>query len=384
MHGRAALCGSISGYNATEPPPGPRNMSLMVGKRLTLRGFLVGDHADLRAEATDAIAGWLRSGELVARETVYEGLDRAVPAFLDLLRGANTGKMVVRLAPGRARDLLGRSPRPSTTPRRRSRPAPSRSSATAARWRACSRRASGRCRCCGCGRSRSSCAAASARAGWTPTCCGTGWPAGTGWPRTRSPTSAGRSSGSASEHGDDVPVVLVGHSMGGRAVLRAGGEPGVAAVCALAPWTPPGEPVGHLRGRTVVLLHGRGDRWVPAGLSADFAVRAQRAGARIARFTVAGGHSMVRRSGVWHGLVRDVVLAGAGLGPERDDVRAALDAPPPAASPSRWTPAAAARRVAVSGFRPRDRHLPGVGRNGADGGSPAPRPARRRPATIDA
>jgi dienelactone hydrolase len=131
------------------------------------------------------------------------------------------------------------------------------------------------------------------------------------------------------EHGDDVPIVLVGHSMGGRAVLRAGGEPGVAAVCALAPWTPPGEPVGHLRGRTVVLLHGRGDRWVPTRLSADFAVRAQRAGARIARFTVAGGHSMVRRSGLWHGLVRDVVLAGAGLAPERDDVRAALDAPAP-------------------------------------------------------
>ncbi|MDP9430588.1 MAG: alpha/beta fold hydrolase, partial [Actinomycetota bacterium] len=51
-------------------------------------------------------------------------------------------------------------------------------------------------------------------------------------------------------HGDDVPVVLVGHSMGGRAVLRAGGLGGdgaqVRAVCALAPWTPPGEPVGHL------------------------------------------------------------------------------------------------------------------------------------------
>ncbi|SEP25425.1 alpha/beta hydrolase [Trujillonella endophytica] len=130
-------------------------------------------------------------------------------------------------------------------------------------------------------------------------------------------------------HGDGVPVVLVGHSMGGRAVLRAGGEPGVAAVCALAPWTPPGEPVGHLRGHTAVLLHGRGDRWVPASLSAEYAVRARRAGARIARFTVAGGHSMVRRSRVWHGLVRDVVLAGAGFAPERPDVRAALDAPAP-------------------------------------------------------
>jgi dienelactone hydrolase len=126
------------------------------------------------------------------------------------------------------------------------------------------------------------------------------------------------------EHGPDVPVVLVGHSMGGRAVLRAGGEPQVAAVCALAPWTPPTEPVEHLRGRTVAILHGRSDRWVPARLSADFAVRAEQAGARVARFTVAGGHSMVRRALVWHTFVRDVVLAGAGLEPMRRDVDDAL------------------------------------------------------------
>ena len=99
VHGRAALCGSISGYNAVEPPPGPRNMGLMVGKRLTLRGFLVGDHADLRPEFTETVTGWLRSGDLVVRETVHEGIEQAVPAFLDLLRGGNVGKMVVRLAP---------------------------------------------------------------------------------------------------------------------------------------------------------------------------------------------------------------------------------------------------------------------------------------------
>ncbi|SNR61367.1 alpha/beta fold hydrolase [Blastococcus mobilis] len=126
------------------------------------------------------------------------------------------------------------------------------------------------------------------------------------------------------EYGD-MPVVLVGHSMGGRAVLRAGGAPQVSAVCALAPWTPAGEPVSHLRGRTVTIMHGRGDRWVPAALSADFAVRAQEAGARVARFTIAGGHSMIRRAHVWHSFVRDVVLAGAGLEPMRPDVAAALE-----------------------------------------------------------
>jgi predicted esterase len=126
------------------------------------------------------------------------------------------------------------------------------------------------------------------------------------------------------EHGD-VPIVLVGHSMGGRAALRAGGDAQVGTVCALAPWTPPGEPVAHLRDRTVAILHGRGDRWVPAALSADFAVRAQEAGAHVARFTVAGGHSMLRRAQLWHTFVRDVVLAGAGLAPMRPDLADALD-----------------------------------------------------------
>ncbi|MGY1750049.1 alpha/beta hydrolase [Modestobacter sp. SYSU DS0511] len=131
------------------------------------------------------------------------------------------------------------------------------------------------------------------------------------------------------QHGTDVPIVLVGHSMGGRAVLRAGGEPSVTAVCALAPWTPPGEPVMHLREQTVVIAHGSGDRWVPARLSADFAVRARRAGARVARFTVPGGHAMIRRAHRWHALARDVVLAGSGLEPMRPDVVTALQQPSP-------------------------------------------------------
>jgi len=81
--------------------------------------------------------------------------------------------------------------------------------------------------------------------------------------------------------------------------------------------------------RTVAILHGRGDRWVPAALSADFAVRAQRAGARVARFTIAGGHSMLRRAPLWHAFARDVVLAGTGIEPMRPDVEDALRRPAP-------------------------------------------------------
>jgi NADPH-dependent curcumin reductase CurA len=96
VHGRVSLCGSISGYNSGGAP-GPRNMSLLVGKRLRLQGFLVRDHEILREAFEEQVAAWLRDGRLVARETVREGLQEAPQAMIDLLRGANTGKMLVRI-----------------------------------------------------------------------------------------------------------------------------------------------------------------------------------------------------------------------------------------------------------------------------------------------
>jgi NADPH-dependent curcumin reductase CurA len=95
--GRIAMCGAIAGYNAEEPVPGPRNMMMVVSKRLTLRGFIVSDHGEAAREFYDRAAGWLADGSLKHRETVVDGLDRAVEAFLGLHRGDNTGKMLVRL-----------------------------------------------------------------------------------------------------------------------------------------------------------------------------------------------------------------------------------------------------------------------------------------------
>jgi NADPH-dependent curcumin reductase CurA len=101
LHGRAALCGAISAYNATEPPPGPRNLARLVQNRLTLRGFLVGDHADARPRFVQDVAGWLGAGRITWRETVSEGIESAPDAFAALLTGGNTGKMLVRLDPAR-------------------------------------------------------------------------------------------------------------------------------------------------------------------------------------------------------------------------------------------------------------------------------------------
>ena len=96
-HGRVALCGGIAGYNA--PVPGPRNLGLAIAKRLRLEGFIVTDHySDLPTFLSEAVPA-LKSGKLINRETVVEGLDAAPAAFLDLLHpgAGNIGKMVVKL-----------------------------------------------------------------------------------------------------------------------------------------------------------------------------------------------------------------------------------------------------------------------------------------------
>ncbi|WP_432085338.1 NADP-dependent oxidoreductase [Streptomyces sp. bgisy095] len=95
VHGRATICGMIAQYNDTEPTPGPRNMAQIIGKRLRLQGVLVGDHYDLQEQFVREVGGWLAAGELKHRETFAEGIETGVDAFLGMLRGDNTGKMIV-------------------------------------------------------------------------------------------------------------------------------------------------------------------------------------------------------------------------------------------------------------------------------------------------
>jgi len=97
--GRVALRGMISQFDQTAERPSIDHLIQAVLKRITLRGFIVRDHEDLRAEFEERVTGWLRSGELVSKQTVVDGLDGAVDAFLGMLRGENVGKMLVRLGP---------------------------------------------------------------------------------------------------------------------------------------------------------------------------------------------------------------------------------------------------------------------------------------------
>jgi NADPH-dependent curcumin reductase CurA len=95
--GRIALCGAISQYNATAPVPGPVNLTMAIGLGLTLRGFIVSHFNHLAAKFRSDMEGWVSSGQIHYRETVYEGIEHAPEAFIGLFTGENTGKMIVSL-----------------------------------------------------------------------------------------------------------------------------------------------------------------------------------------------------------------------------------------------------------------------------------------------
>ncbi len=96
--GRVAMCGAISQYNSTEPATAPHNLALAIGKRLTLRGFVIAKYAEqARADFERDMGRWIADGSIHWDETAREGLDAAPQAFIDLLDGANTGKMIVNL-----------------------------------------------------------------------------------------------------------------------------------------------------------------------------------------------------------------------------------------------------------------------------------------------
>ncbi|MFD0022889.1 alpha/beta hydrolase [Streptomyces sp. NPDC058382] len=127
----------------------------------------------------------------------------------------------------------------------------------------------------------------------------------------------------------EIPVVLLGHSMGGRAALQAAGHPLVRAVVGLAPWCPDGDPVGQLADRDVVLVHSTTDRVTSPAASRTLTARARAAGARSCLVTVQGSdHAMLRRAPAWHRLSTALVTGLLGRAPLPGPVADALRLPP--------------------------------------------------------
>lgn len=95
--GRIALCGAMAQYDSDNYRAGPSNFFTAIEKGLTLTGFNAGLYASRAPDYVALLSARLQAGEMIWRETIVTGFEQLVPAFCDLLAGANTGKMLVRL-----------------------------------------------------------------------------------------------------------------------------------------------------------------------------------------------------------------------------------------------------------------------------------------------
>lgn len=98
-YGRVVMCGMISQYNAVRPPTGPANLIYVVGKSLTLKGFIVSDYLDRLPQFFADMGKWISQGRIAWKQTVVEGLENAPAAFCGLFKGENFGKMIVKVGP---------------------------------------------------------------------------------------------------------------------------------------------------------------------------------------------------------------------------------------------------------------------------------------------
>jgi len=96
--GRIVACGMIEQYNATEPPPGPNNFINIVGRSLTMRGFIVIDQMDMMESFVRDMGAWIAEGKMIWREEIRNGIENAPSALIGLFKGENLGKMLVKLS----------------------------------------------------------------------------------------------------------------------------------------------------------------------------------------------------------------------------------------------------------------------------------------------
>ena len=97
--GRIVCCGVVSQYDTSNPSPGPRGVpGLLINFRVRMEGFLVFDYAKRYPEAWSRMREWVEAGQLVPKQDVFEGLEKAPEAFVDLLAGGNVGTRIVRVA----------------------------------------------------------------------------------------------------------------------------------------------------------------------------------------------------------------------------------------------------------------------------------------------
>jgi NADPH-dependent curcumin reductase CurA len=98
VHGRIVVCGQVSAYDSDQPAPGPRDMMLLVYRRLLMQGFVLGDFVDEIPTARHELTKWVAAGKIQRRDDVRTGFVSLPAAFLDLFSGKNTGALLVKVA----------------------------------------------------------------------------------------------------------------------------------------------------------------------------------------------------------------------------------------------------------------------------------------------
>ncbi len=97
-HARIPLCGAISSYNSTDGDMGPRFLTKLIKTRSLMKGFVLSDYAARQSEGLQELGKWLSEGKLKYEETIVDGFDNAIDAFLQLFQGVNLGKMLVKVS----------------------------------------------------------------------------------------------------------------------------------------------------------------------------------------------------------------------------------------------------------------------------------------------
>lgn len=95
---RIPVCGAISAYNNEVADIGPRVQTYLIKTSSLMQGFTVGNYSSRFGEGAKALAGWLKEGKLKYEETITEGFEHTIDAFLDLFKGANLGKSLVKVS----------------------------------------------------------------------------------------------------------------------------------------------------------------------------------------------------------------------------------------------------------------------------------------------
>lgn len=95
---RIPVCGAISSYNNEELDNGPRVQGYLIKTSSLMQGFTIGNYASRYGEGANQLASWLKEGKLKYEETITEGFDHTIDAFLDLFKGSNLGKSLVKVA----------------------------------------------------------------------------------------------------------------------------------------------------------------------------------------------------------------------------------------------------------------------------------------------